>query len=140
MPLPRACVRPALALLLALPLTACSDEQPAPSGDRPVLAVPDNPSVASSVADPTSPRIINVVVTDGELTGDTGVVELERNVPVRLVVISDRSDTLLVKGYTLRALATAEVPVQLDFIVDDPGEFAVVLESSGIELTRLRVS
>ena len=134
-------VRLALALLLVLPAAACGDgEQPVPSGDRPVLAQPDNPSVASSVADPTSPRIISVVVTQGERTGDTGLIELERNVPVRLVVISDKADTLTVDGYDLRALVTAEVPVQLDFIVAERGDFSVKLEESGLELTRLRVS
>ena len=132
--------RLALALLLGLSTAACGDDQPpAPSGDRPVLVQPQNPSVASAVADPTAPRIVSIVVTDGRTTGDTGVVELRRNVPVRLVVISDTSDTVLVEGYDLRALAVAEVPVQLDFIADEAGEFPVVLEGSGRELTRLRV-
>lgn len=132
--------RLALALLLGLGLTACGeDASPVPSADRPVLVEPENPSVASGVADPTAPRIVSIVVTDGRTTGDVGVVELRRNVPVRLVVITDQSDTLLVEGYGLRALATAEVPVQLDFIADEAGEFPVLLEDSGRELTRLRV-
>lgn len=128
-----------LALALALPLTACGGEDPVPAGDRPVLARPNNPSVASGVADPTAPRIVSIVVTDGQRTGDTGVVELKRNVPVRIVVISDKTDTVVVQGYELRALATAEVPVQLDFIADRPGDFPVVLDGSDLELTRLRV-
>lgn len=126
--------------LMAATLTGCGSEEPAASGERPVLAEADNPSVASAVADPTSPRIISVVVTDGELTGDTGVVEVERNVPVRIVVISDEADTLLVEGYDLRALATAEVPVQLDFIASESGEFRVALQDADLELTRLRVA
>jgi hypothetical protein len=131
--------RPFLALLLALPLAACGGADPVPSGDWPVVAPADNPDVASAVADPHAPRIVNVVVTDGRLTGDTGVVEVGRNVLVRLVVISDEAGTVLVQGYDLRALATAEVPVQLDFLADRPGDFPVVLEESGLELTRLRV-
>lgn len=129
------------ALLLVVPLAACGDsEDPEPSGARPLVAEPDNPAVASGVADPTAPRIISIVVTGDELTGDTGVVELERNVPVRLVVISDRADTVVVQGLDVTALATAEVPVQLDFLVSRAGEFPVVLDDSGLELTRLRVS
>ena len=140
MPSLAACTRPLLALLLALPLTACGDDvDPEPSGARPVVAEPENPSVASGVADPTAPRIVSIVVTGDDLTGDTGVVELERNVPVRLVVISDRSDTVVVQGLDVTALATAEVPVQLDFLASRAGEFPVVLDDSGLELTRLRV-
>lgn len=136
--------RPVLSLLLtlctAVSLGACGGGEPRPSGDRPVLAEPDNPSVASGVADPTAPRIVSIVVSGASLTGDTGVVELDRNVPVRLVVISDRTDTVVVQGLDLRALATAEVPVQLDFLASRRGEFPVVMDDSGLELTRLRVS
>ena len=140
MPSLAACTRPLLALLLALPLTACGDDvDPEPSGARPVVAEPDNPSVASGVADPTAPRVVSIVVTGDDLTGDTGVVELGRNVPVRLVVISDRADTVVVQGLDVTALATAEVPVQLDFLASRAGEFPVVLDGSGLELTRLRV-
>jgi hypothetical protein len=129
-----------LAPLLALVLAGCgAGPEPTPSGERPVLQEPDNPSVASGVADPLAPRIINVVVTDGRTTGATGVVSVKRNVPVRLVVISDKADTLLVQGLDVRALATAEVPVQLDFVADRAGEFPVVLQDSGLELLRLRV-
>ncbi len=131
--------RVALPLLLVVPLAACGGEDPVPSGERPVLAQPDNPAVASAVADPTAPQIVSIVVTDGQRTGDTGVVQLKRNVPVRLVVISDDTDTVVVQGYDLRALATAGVPVQLDFIANRPGDFPVVLQRSDLELTRLRV-
>lgn len=140
MPSLAAAARPVLALLLAVPLAACgAGEEPTPSGARPVLAEPDNPSVASGIADPTAPRIVSIVVDGDRLTGDTGVVELARNVPVRLVVISDRADTVVVRGLDLTALAVAEVPVQLDFVASRAGEFAVVLDDAGTELTRLRV-
>jgi hypothetical protein len=140
MPPLRTPARLALVLLLAVPLAACGGADPVPSGERPLLAEADNPDVADSVADPTTPRIVSIVRTDGALTGDTGVVTVRRNVPVRLVVISDETDTVLVQGYDLTALATADVPVQLDFIADQAGDFPVVLRDSGVELTRLRVS
>ena len=139
MPPLRTLVRPVLALLLTVPLSACGGGDAVPSGERPLLVEADNPDVADAVDDPTAPRLVSIVVSDSKLTGDTGVVELRRNAPVRLVVISDRTDTVVVEGYDLTALATAEVPVQLDFIADQAGEFSVVLRDSGVELTRLRV-
>jgi hypothetical protein len=136
LPLPRL----VLALLLAVPLTACGGEDPVPSGERPITVPADNPDVASAVADPSTPRIVSIVVTDDRLTGDTGIVEIRRNAPVRLVVISDEADTVVVEGYDLTALATAEAPLQLDFIADQPGTFRVVLRQSGTQLTTLKIS
>ena len=133
------CARPALALVLALPLAACSSEEPEPAGERPVLAQPNNPSVASSVADPFAPRIISIVVSRGMTTGDTGVVDVKRNAPVRLVVITDKQDTVVVQGLDRSAVATAEAPQQLDFLAAKAGEFPVVLKDSGLVLSRLRV-
>lgn len=132
--------RALLALLLAAVVAACGGEEPRPSGERPLLVEASNPSVASGVADPTAPRIVSVVVSGDDLTGDTGVVQIRLNAPVRLVVISDRADTVVVQGLDVTALATAEVPVQLDIIASRAGEFPVVLRDSGRELTRLRVS
>ena len=140
MPSPRASVPSLLALLLVLPLAACGGGEPTPAGERPVLAEADNPDVADGVDDSDTPRIVSIVVTDGELTGDTGVVQIRRNAPVRLVVISDRTETLRVQGYDLEALATAEVPVQLEFIADQAGDFRVVLDGSDQTLTTLRVA
>jgi hypothetical protein len=129
-----------LALLLAVPLAGCGGEDPVPSGERPITVPADNPDVASAVADPSTPRIVSIVMTDGRLTGDTGVVEVRRNAPVRLVVISDETDTAVVEGYDLTALVTAEVPMQLDFLADEAGTFRVVLRESGVELTTLKVA
>ena len=139
MPSPRTAARLTLALLVTLPIAACGGEDAQPSGERPVVAEADNPDVADAVDDPSAPRVVSIVVSGKTLTGDTGVVEIKRNAPVRLVVISDETGTVLVQGYELEALATAEVPVQLDFIAAEAGEFPVVLRESGLELTRLRV-
>ena len=136
LPLPRL----ALALLLAVPLAGCSGEDPVPSGDLPVTVPANNPDVASAVADPSTPRIVSIVMSGGVLTGDTGVVEIRRNAPVRLVVISDDTDTVVVEGYDLTALVVAEVPTQVEFIADKPGTYRVVLRESGTQLTTLKVA
>lgn len=140
MPSLRATARPLLALLLVLPTVACGGEEPTPAGERPVLVDAENPDVADGVDDSETPRIVSIVVADGELTGDTGVVQIPRNARVRLVVISDETDTLLVQGYELQAIATAEVPVQLDFIAAEAGDFRVVLRESDRTLTTLRIA
>lgn len=141
MPSSRALARLLIPVLLtALPQVGCGGEEPVASGDRPVVVAPDNPSVAGSVEEPLAPRIVSVVITEGATTGDTGVVSLQRNVPVRLTVISDVADTVLVEGYDLRAVATAGVPVQLDFLAATAGEFRVRLTDSGLTLTTLQVS
>lgn len=135
----RIAARSALALLLAAPLAACGGADPVPAGERPILAEADGFDVADAVDDPTTPRIVSVVITDGRITGDTGIVPIKRNAPVRLTVISDSTDTVLVQGYGLEALATAEVPVQLEFIASRSGDFPVVLRESGLEVARLRI-
>lgn len=135
---PRArALRLPLALLVAAAAAGCAGQEPTPAGDRPVVVPADNPDVASAVADPTTPRIVSVVASDGRLTGDTGTVEVRRNVLVRLVVISDRAGTAVVQGYDLELLVTVGAPAQVDFIADRAGQFPVVLE--GRTLTTLRV-
>ena len=126
-----------LALLLALATAGCGGEDPAPAGDRPIVVPAENPDVASAVADPTTPRIVSIVANDGQLSGDTGTVEVKRNVVVRLVIISDEAGTAVVQGYDLEMLVTAESPAQLDFIANRAGDFPVVFE--GRTLTTLRV-
>lgn len=44
------------------------------------------------------------------------------------------------RGYDLREVVTAGVPVQLGFIADEAGEFPAVLEESGVELLGLGLS
>lgn len=128
-----------LALLLVLPVTACgSSEDPKPSGPRPVLVQPSQPNVASGVGR-TEDRRISLIVTDGKVSGVTGTVEVPLNTSVRLTVTSDVPDVLVVEGYDARAQLTVNDPVQLTFIADEAGDFAVSLDRSKQVLTRLRV-
>jgi hypothetical protein len=129
----------ALALLLALPLTACgSSEDPEPAGPRPVLAQPSQPGVASGVGQ-SGERRISLIVTKGRVSGVSETVELPLNTPVRLTVTADVADVLVVEGYDARAQLTVNEPVQLSFITSRAGEFTVSLAGSDRVLTRLRV-
>ena len=129
-----------LVLCTGLVLTGCgADVDPEPSGRAPVVVRPSLPSVASGVAQAGVPRLINVGIEDGVLTGASGVVSVAQNTPVRLTVLTDTAERLLVRGYELRAQLTVDEPVQLAFIADRTGSYPVVLEESGTVLTTLEV-
>lgn len=130
----------ALVGCLALLLAGCGDSvDPEPSGPAPVLVQPSLPSVASGIGQAGVPLPINVTITGGAITGAAATIDVPRNTPVRLTVLADVADRLLVKGYDLRTQVTVGEPVQLSFIADRSGTFDVVLEDAGTRLTRLVV-
>lgn len=131
---------PALVLLLAVALTGCgAGEDPEPEGRAPVVVRPSLPQVASGVTQDGVPLLVNVGYAEGRVTGAAGPVSLRRNTPVRVTVISDVTDEVLVRGYEVRAQLTVGQPVQVAFIADRVGTFEVVLEDTGTVLTRLVV-
>lgn len=121
-------------------LSACGSPDPQPSGLRPPRASPSLPSVADGVSQSGLPRLVNLVVTDGRVTGVETLVEIGINTPVRLTVLSDVADVLLVRDYDLRAQLPVDQPTQLEFLAGRTGDVEVVLEQSGLVLTTLRVS
>lgn len=135
-PLPRA----AVALLLTLSAAACGGgPEPQPSGRAPVTVRPSLPAVASGVSQDGVPLLVNVTLQDGAITGVATTVSLGQNTPVRLTVLADVADRLLVEGYGLRARVTVDDPVQLTFLADRKGSFPVRLEDAGTLLTTLDV-
>lgn len=136
----RPLTRTALLLVLATGLAGCgADEDPLPSGDAPVVARPSLPDVADGVTQDGVPQLVNVGYVAGRVTGAGGTVPLQRNTRVRLTVLTDTAETVLVRGYDARAQLTVDEPVQLTFIADRAGTFEVVLEQSRTVLTRLVV-
>lgn len=121
-------------------LSACGGADPQPSGLRPPRASPSLPSVADGVSQDTVPRLVNLVVTAGRVTGVEAVVEIGVHTPVRLTVLSDVADVLLVRDYDVRAQLPVDQPTQLEFLAGRTGDVKVVLEQSGLVLTTLRVS
>lgn len=127
--------------MLVLPLAACGDEaDPQPSGAFPSIAPPSLPSVADGVSQEGEPKVISLVVTGDRVTGAASTVAVPRNTPIRLSVLADVADVLLVKGPDVRAQLTVGEPVQLEFLATTPGSIPVVLERTGKVLTTLRVS
>lgn len=132
--------RCAVLALLPLAVPACgSTPDPTPAGPRPELVQPSMPSVASGIRTTDVPRLVNVLLDDGRPRGVSRVVEVERHAPVRLTVVSDVSDVVLVEGYQARVRLAIDEPVQLSFIVSRAGDFDVRLERAGTVLTTLRV-
>lgn len=127
-----------LALVLVLPLAACSSEDPEPAGARPVTVDPELPSVSDSVSQEGVPKLVNLILVDGSISGVPEVVLVQKNVPVRLTVTSDEAGVLVVQGYEARVQLTADQPVQLSFIASREGDFPVQIEG-GRTLTTLRV-
>lgn len=133
--------RAAPCLVLAVSLAACGDStDPEPSGPLPPRAAPSLPSVAEGVSQEGVPQLVNLLVQDGRVQGVGPTVEVNLNAPVRLTVIADTADVLLVRDYDVRAQLAVDQPTQVEFLASRQGDVEVVLEQSGQVLTTLVVS
>lgn len=82
---------------------------------------------------------IELTVVGGEVSGDTGRVEVAAGEPVSLTVTADVADEVHVHGYDLLVDTVPGQPAQLSFVADTPGVFEIELEGAGTLLTRLQV-
>ena len=111
-------------------------------------AEPSSPSSSSESAPatrsaaPTTPagQRIEVTVTGGQVTGDTGRVPVPAGEHVTLVVTSDAADELHLHGYDLTADLAPDTPAELTFPATIPGVFEVELHDAGTVLLTLQVS
>lgn len=127
------------AVLLVL-LTGCgAGTDPQPKDALPIEVAASLPAVAEGVSQSGVPQLINLTVTAGRTTGVASVVPVRLNVAVRLTVLADTAEVLLVRGYGVRVRLATGTPVQLSFLAHQAGSFEVVLETSGRVLTRLQV-
>ena len=132
--------RPALVLVVAAALAGCGGgEDPEPGSRAPVLVRPSLPQVASGVTQDGVPLLVNVGYSEGSVTGASRSVSLRQNTPVRVTVISDKTDKVLVRGYEVREQLAVGQPVQVAFIADRVGTFEIVPEDTGTVLTRVVV-
>lgn len=141
--MPRMLARPVV-LLVTLPLAlgalaACADEPPAVGQPRPVLSEPNQLDSAPGLTDNEDVQLVNVTFVDGTLTGDVGGVRVVLGSPLRVTVVTDVADTVVIEGFDQRILTAIDQPVQIELIASDAGEFDVRLEKSGTVLTTLVV-
>ena len=82
---------------------------------------------------------IEVVVTAGRVSGDTGRVPVAAGEHVTLVVTSDAADEVHVHGYDLDAELSPGQPTEIAFDATIPGVFEVELHEAGTRLLSLQV-
>ena len=122
-------------LTLAAVLTACAG-----------TAAPDAASPSSSTAPGETPaaagpagQLIEVEVTGGRVSGDTGRVPVAADDHVTLVITSDVADEVHVHGYDLETALSPGRPAELAFDATIPGVFEVELHEAGTLLLSLQV-
>lgn len=125
-----------LAVALALPLAGCA-------GQAATAPSESSGSSDSSAAPATSTdrenRRIEVVISGGQVSGDTGRVEVPVGEQVSLIVISDVPGEVHVHGYDLELQLVAGASASITFDATVAGVFEVELDGSDTLLLTLQV-
>ena len=113
---------------------SASEPTSAPTSAAPSLSAdPGSPSAA-----PASPTA-SIVYVGGKVSGVQGRVKVALGSTVTLRVSSDVADEVHLHGYDKRVDVAAGGSAQLSFVASIPGVFALELERSGVELTKIQV-
>jgi hypothetical protein len=140
---PRRAPAATLCLLATLALAACGGqeaEEPSTASSPTVSVTPSGPAAAPSpTPTPDDARAVSVTVAGGQVTGDTGRVEVPIGTKVRLTVTSDAADEVHVHGFDLTTALSPGQAAQLEFVADRAGIFEIELHDAGTVLTRLQV-
>jgi hypothetical protein len=141
----RPAVLPTL-VLAVLVLTGCAGDGDGGAAPAPSAATtPASPGAAPSATPvpsvtPDDAQVVSVTVAGGQVSGDTGRVEVALGTTVRLTVTSDAADEVHVHGFDLSQAVTPGQSMQLEFVADQAGIFEVELHDARTVLTRLQVS
>ena len=136
-----------VAALVPLVLAGCAGtDAPAAGSTAPSTpAERSGPTEDPATASPAAPaeaagQRIDVQVTGGQVTGDTGRVPVPLGKPVTLVVTSDAPDELHLHGYDVTAELVPGQPAEVAFDATVPGVFELELHDAGTVLLTLQVS
>ena len=128
---------------VALALTGCAGtEAPAATTSSPPSAVsaPDPGSTPVTGAEPSGAgQRVEVQVSGGRVTGDTGRVPVALETPVTVVITSDVADTAHLHGYDVEAELSPGEAAELSFDGTIPGVFELELHEAGTVLLTLQV-
>lgn len=125
-------------------LTACAGSDAPEAAPAPSAPASSAPPVASPSAGPSpSPTqegtVIALTYVGGEVSGDTGRVEVPLGGTVILRVISDVAEEAHVHGVNEYVDLPAGQLTEASFVADVPGVFEIELHGSGALLTRMQV-
>lgn len=125
-----------LAVALALPLAGCAGQAAtAPS----VPSGSSDSSAAPATSTDRENRRIEVVISGGQVSGDTGRVEVPVGEQVSLIVISDVPGEVHVHGYDLELELVPGASASITFDATVAGVFEVELDGSDTLLLTLQV-
>lgn len=132
--------------LTVLAVAGCSDEEETPDAtSAPTVSVtPTSDAGAASGTPSATPtpddaQAITLTVSGGEISGDTGRVDVRTGTRVRLTVTSDAPDEVHVHGVELTRSVSPGQATQIEFVADRAGTSEVELHDAGTVLTRLQV-
>ncbi|MGY2004625.1 hypothetical protein [Blastococcus sp. SYSU DS1024] len=133
----------AVLLPLAVALAGCAGTA-APADEPTATGSPTTTSPTATSAPPTTPtetagQRIEVEVTGGQVSGDTGRVPVPLGEPVTVVVTSDVADEVHLHGYDRLAELVPGRPAELAFDATIPGVFELELHDAGTVLLTLQV-
>ena len=138
--------RTAVGLSAVLLLAACGGSEPAASSAPPSPLPPatssapsSSPSASPSPSPTVEGTVIELTVAGGEVSGDTGRVEVPLNGTVILRVTSDVAEEVHVHGVDEYVDLAAGQTTEATFVADVPGVFELELHGSGQLLTRMQV-
>jgi hypothetical protein len=135
-------------VLVGCGLAGCSSDSdaadPAPSAGSPAAATPSAPAAAvspsaSAAAGPAADSVITISVRGRDVTPAPGRRQLAVGDRVHLVVTADRDNELHVHGVEIEEELKAGVPLDLDFVVKDPGVYPIELHEPELLLAQLVV-
>jgi plastocyanin len=130
-------------LALATVLTGCAgtDSAATPGSGSSTAASSTASASTATAAAPTAAagQRVEVTVTGGQVSGDTGRVPVPAGEQVTLVITSDVADEVHVHGYDLTADLVPGQPAELSFAATIPGVFEVELHEVGTVLLSLQI-
>jgi hypothetical protein len=125
-------------LALAVPLAGCAGTDASEAAGPSSTSSPSS-SASAPASDSAAGQRIEVQVSGGQVSGDTGRVPVTLGTAVTLVVTADAADEIHVHGYDRTAALTPGQPAEVSFDATTPGVFEVELHDAGTVLLTLQV-